>query len=182
MISSFHFIVLIFTSNALFGQPGKVLVYDTYHNHYDLSKEYSELLSDTAKIVVNTKEISSTTLSKAYGLLLLFPKTKLNVSEKMAIVDFLNSGGSLLLVFDEGKRTPFNRINDVISSFGIEVTEYDLPYLHNCGAMAPRSNICANQREIPYSGGRAVIGGTAISKVLMEGDFVHSAYVELDAG
>jgi hypothetical protein len=36
----------------------------------------------------------------------------------------------------------------------------DTPYLHNCGAIAKAGEINSADREIPYSGGRAVEGGT----------------------
>jgi hypothetical protein len=42
----------------------------------------------------------------------------------------------------------------------------DLPYLHNCGGIATAGEINRAEREIPYSGGRAVEGGTPFAFVL----------------
>ncbi len=53
----------------------------------------------------------------------------------------------------------------MIAPFGLKLTP-DLPYLHNCGGIAKAGAINQADREIPYSGGRAVEGGTPFAYVL----------------
>ena len=50
-------------------------------------------------------------------------------------------------------------MNTIISPFGMRLTP-DTEYLHNSGAIAKAGEINAADREIPFSGGRAVEGGT----------------------
>lgn len=171
-------------AGQVFSQTTKTLIYDTDHKNYDVSEAYPDLLPDSISAVIQRSEqgITDSLLNGKFGLLLFFPQIGLADVEKQSVLRFLKKGGSLFLVFDEGKRTPFNGINDLIAPFGIELTEHDLPYVHNCGAIAEAGDVCKERREIPYSGGRAVIGGRIISKVYMEGDHVHSAYVNTSAG
>jgi hypothetical protein len=84
--------------------------------------------------------------------------------EKKAIVDFVRGGGSLLVVMDEERRTSLDAtgINDVIGPLGFELSA-DSEYLHNAGAVAKAGAINRGDRELPYSGGRAVAGGTAFA-------------------
>ncbi|MEM7548575.1 MAG: hypothetical protein AAF363_02810 [Bacteroidota bacterium] len=171
-------------ANSAYSQASKILVYDAAHKNYDVSKAYPDLLPDDMAATIERSEesITDSLLNGKFGLLLFFPQIGLDLNEKQAILSFLEDGGSLFLVFDEEKRTPFNGINHIIAPFGIELTEQDLPYLHNCGAIADVGDVCKDRREIPYSGGRAVLGGEVISKVYMEGDHVHSAYVNTSNG
>src|SRR5262249_10276955 len=68
-------------------------------------------------------------------------------------------GGALLLVLDEETRQSLatTGVNDLIARFGVKLTP-DTPYLHNCGAGATAGEFIKADREIPYSGGRAVGG------------------------
>ena len=50
-------------------------------------------------------------------------------------------------------------MNDLIAPFGLALTA-DTDYLHNCGALAKAGIINKADREVPFSGGRAVNGGT----------------------
>ncbi|MEO1053480.1 MAG: DUF4350 domain-containing protein [Bacteroidota bacterium] len=178
--------ILLITSYSVYGQsqPGKVLLYDTYHKNYDVSNAYPDLLSKQSGASIKTSNVpfNDSLLRTAHSLLLFFPQIGLDDREKEAVVRFLEKGGSLLLVFDEEKRTPFNGINEIIAPFDIQLTESDIPYVHNCGAIAQAGKVCKARREIPYSGGRAVIGGEMISTVYVDDPYVHSAYVETKAG
>ena len=84
--------------------------------------------------------------------------------EKQTVIGFVERGGSILAVIDEEVRTPLlpNGMNDILRHFGLEFTG-DTTYLHNCGARAVTSVINASDRDLPYSGGRAVKGGTVFA-------------------
>lgn len=187
-IRSNSFLILVFTfqfltcSYSTFAQH-KTVLFDIYHSNFPGGADlFAELLSETdTEFQVNSEQITSEALADVDGFILYFPKTPISESEKEAIISFINMKGSLFLVFDEERRTPSNNINDIIKPFGLELTE-NLPYVHNCGAIAEKSEVCAGRREIPFSGGRGVIGGNVISKVYMEGDHVHSAYQVLENG
>jgi len=81
--------------------------------------------------------------------------------ETATIVDWIRSGGALLVVIDEERRTPLleDGVNQLLAPFGMRFTA-DTDYLHNCGAIARPGEIHRQTLEIPYSGGRAVEGGT----------------------
>jgi hypothetical protein len=55
--------------------------------------------------------------------------------------------------------------NDLIEPFGLRLTG-DTEYLHNTGAIAKAGAIHAADRQVPYSGGRAVEGGDAFAHQL----------------
>ena len=167
----------ILLSSAL-GQEKKTLVFDTFHGQNPKNgKVFNNLLPDSLSVIeIDSLEINDRVLEEKFGLIIYMPTKAFQDSEKQAIIAFIRSGGSLLLIFDEKRRTPLNGINDIISPFGIELTD-DIPYIHNCGAIAEKNEVCAERRELPYSGGRSIKGGNVISKVYMEGDYVHCAYV-----
>lgn len=161
-----------------FGQEKKTLVFDTFHGQNAKRGEiFNSLLAanSLATIEIDSTEITKSMLKGKYGLILFGPKEILK-SEKQAVVKFIKSGGSILIIVDQERRTPLYGINDIISPFGIELTD-DILSPHNCGAIAEKSEVCAERREIPYSGGRSVKGGHVISKVYMDGNYTHSAYV-----
>jgi len=88
-----------------------------------------------------------------------------------------------MVVAEETRRTPLEEygINDIVKPFGLEYGE-ETPVRNNCGAIALRSAICKERLELPYSGGRIINGGTALSIVNDEGGYQHMAYVELKNG
>ena len=97
-----------------------------------------------------------------YRLLVLrVPTLEFKADERAAIVDFVRKGGSLMLAFDEERRAPLatTGVNDLIAPFGMKLTD-DTEYLHNNGAIAKKGTIHVADREVPFSGGRAVEGGT----------------------
>jgi hypothetical protein len=164
-------------------QQKKEIIFDTFHGQSPRNAEvFSSLLPKRANaaISVNSSEINDETLRDKEAIVLFSLTKPLAKGEKQAITKYLRSGGSMLLIFDEERRTSLNGvgINDVIAPFGISLTA-DAPVRHNCGAIAEKSEVCAGKRELPYSGGRSVKGGTVISKVNDEGNYVHSAYTVL---
>ncbi len=171
---------------VVFGQNCKTMVYDAFHGQNPRNGEvFNKLLpNDSSSVIeINSKEIGDSTFKDKYGLILFSPTKTFLDKEKLAIVKYLQSGGSLLLIFDEERRTSLNGvgINDIIIPFGIEFTD-DAPVRHNCGAIADSSFICAGKRELPYSGGRSIKGGNVISKVNYEGNYIHCAYLKTPAG
>jgi hypothetical protein len=108
---------------------------------------------------------SSTNLARdsLAGVRLLYlraPTAAFAPEEKAAVIEYVREGGALLLVLDEEQRTSLDTgVNDLIVPFGMRLTA-DTEYLHNCGAIARAGEINRGDREIPFSGGRAVEGGT----------------------
>jgi hypothetical protein len=92
------------------------------------------------------------------------PSKEFPVHERDSIVAFVNGGGSLLLVLDEERRQSLEKtgVNNLITPFGMRLTP-DTEYLHNTGAIATAGEINKADREVPFSGGRAVEGGTAFA-------------------
>lgn len=176
-------LALIMSAPSLTAQQKKEIIFDTVHGQNARNAEvFNGLLpkNSNATISVNTAEINDDTLKDKEAIILFSLTRPLTHAEKSAIVQYLRSGGSMVLIFDEERRTPLNGvgINDVITPFGMSLTA-DAPVRHNCGAIAGKSEVCAAKRELPYSGGRSIKGGTVISKVNDEGDYVHSAYAIL---
>jgi hypothetical protein len=126
--------------------------------------------------------IDKSMLKKKHSLVIFSPTKPFQEEEKQVIKKFLKRGGSMLLIFDEERRTPLNvGVNDFIRSFGVELTN-NTPVRHNCGAIAESSEVCAERRELPYSGGRSITGGKVISRVNDDGNYIHSAYTRLRQG
>jgi hypothetical protein len=114
-----------------------------------------------ARIVDSSAPITPDTLKGCRVLVLRMPVQEIKADESAAIAGFVRSAGSLLLAFDEERRAPLatTRVNDVIAPFGMRLTD-DTEYLHNTGAIAKSGAINRADREVPFSGGRAVEGGT----------------------
>jgi len=137
-------------------------------------------------VVKNPGEITPLTLD-GVRLLELGLRTRGFVeAEIKAVTAFVKQGGSLLVIIDEERRSKLlpNGINMILSEFGMEFTP-DVEYLHNCGALAKAGAINKADREVVYSGGRAVEGGTPFAWRLDEKGKpaeVYGAYVELENG
>jgi hypothetical protein len=105
--------------------------------------------------------MSAASLQRTRVLYLRAPSKTFSKDEKASIVDFVTSGGSLLLVLDEEKRQSLatTGVNDFLSSFGMRLTP-DTPYIPNAGAIAKAGESNRADRELPYDGGRSIEGGT----------------------
>jgi hypothetical protein len=110
---------------------------------------------------VSTAPPTAAALAGVRALYLRAPSTPIAPETRAAIVAFVRQGGSLLLVMDENRRQDIAVVgaNDLIAPFGMTLTP-DTPYVHNCGAIAKAGEIHRVDLEVPYSGGRAVEGGT----------------------
>ena len=128
--------------------------------------------------------ITAETLAGARLLYLRAPSTEFTDAEAAAVVAFVKGGGSLLLVLDEERRQSLDKtkVNNLISPFGMKLTP-DTEYLHNNGAVAKTGEINKADRQVPFSGGRAVEGGTPFAYQLdKDGKPSHpfGAYSRLD--
>jgi hypothetical protein len=105
--------------------------------------------------------LTSAALKGATALYLRTPTRPYSDEEKRVAVDFVSAGGSLLVVMDEDRNSPLapSGLNDILKPIGFELTG-DSEYLHNTGAVAKAGVINAADRELPFSGGREVRGGT----------------------
>jgi len=141
------------------------LVYDLGHGQTSVITQMSEMGRKLGFEIDPVSGPLTTEVLRGARLLYLRAPTKAYAQdEKKAIVDFVRGGGSLLVVMDEERRTSLDAtgINDVIEPLGFELSA-DAEYLHNAGALAKAGPINAADRELPYSGGRAVAGGTAFA-------------------
>jgi hypothetical protein len=145
------------------GQASSVRIYaDQAHGQGPVAPPYNTIAAKlNAEIVGQTAPITAEALKGFRLLFIRVPGLEITDAERTAIVDFVKGGGSLLLAFDEERRAPLakTRVNEVIEPLGLKLTD-DTPYIHNIGAIARKGTINAADRELPYSGGRAVEGGT----------------------
>ena len=116
------------------------------------------------EIRTSADTITAKVLEGARILYLRAPSAEFTAAETEAIVAFVKGGGSLLLVLDEERRQSLDKtgVNNLVRPFGMRLT-LDTEYLHNTGAIAKAGEINKADREVPFSGGRAVEGGTAFA-------------------
>jgi len=141
------------------------VVYDLGHGQTSVSTQIPELGGKLGfQVEPAPGPLTAEVLRGAHLLCLRAPTKPYADNEKKAIIDFVRGGGSLLVVMDEERRTSLDAtgINDVIGPLGFELSA-DSEYLHNTGALAKAGPINRADREVPYSGGRAVAGGTAFA-------------------
>jgi hypothetical protein len=156
---------LVAFSTAWAGQaaPAKTRIYsDHAHGELPLPPPYDALAAKLGVEFVQHKTPITAEGLKGYRLLMLrAPSQEITADEAKAIIDFVTQGGSLVLIQDEERRQKLEvtKANDVLAPFGLRLTG-DTPYRHNTGGLAKKGAINAADREIPYSGGRAVEGGT----------------------
>jgi hypothetical protein len=140
---------------------GSRLYYDTAHGQIGPEPDLAEIGSRVGfHVTSNSQPLTPEALKPVRALYLRAPSREFSRAEQDTVIDFVKRGGSLLVVVDEERRQPLasTGINDVLQPFGMKLTP-DTPYLHNCGAIAKAGEINASDREIPFSGGRAVEGG-----------------------
>ena len=130
--------------------------------------------------------IAPETIRGSQLIYLRAPNQAFQSSEKQALISFVKAGGSLLLVLDEEERQKLAvvGVNDVIEPFGLKLSG-DTPRIVNTGAVARSGEINKADREIPYDGGREVLGGTPFAYQLdREGKAAQpsAAYVRVEHG
>jgi hypothetical protein len=138
------------------------IYFDRAHGEFDPPGEMQGIGSRLGYTLETAKgEITPEALKGGRLVYLRAPNGTFTQLEKTAIVQFVKNGGSLLLVLDEEQRQSLAKtgVNDIIAPFGMKLTG-DTPQIDNIGAIAKAGEINHADREIPYDGGRAVIGGT----------------------
>jgi hypothetical protein len=141
------------------------LVFDLAHGATSVPAQFEALGKTLALEIQLVREpLTRGTLGSARLLYLRTPTKPYQDEEKKAIIEFVREGGSLLVVLDEERNTALDAsgINDILEPLGFELTA-DTEYLHNTGAIAKAGPINSTDRELPFSGGRAVQGGTAFA-------------------
>jgi hypothetical protein len=147
------------------GAAAHRVVYDLGHGQTSVITQMPEIGTKLGfDVDPASGPLTTETLRGARLLYLRSPTKPYADDEKKAVIEFVRGGGSLLVVFDEERRTPLaaTGINDILSPLGLSLTE-DTEYLHNAGALAKAGAVNRADRELPYSGGRAVKGGTAFA-------------------
>jgi hypothetical protein len=140
-----------------------------------------------AELRVTTQPLSKETLKDVRTLVLFAPLEPVEAAEAQAVVEFVQQGGGLMIGTDEDRRQNLSktRLNDVMAPFNMKFTA-DTPYIHNRGAAAAAGRIHPGLREVPYSGGRAVEGGTAFSFILepdgTPSKNAHASWMEVPGG
>ena len=175
--------------DLLCAQPtGRVrVVFDQAHGEQPPPAQLDSVAKKlNLEIQPSAEPITTKVLEGARILYLRAPSGEFTASEADAIVAFVKGGGSLLLVLDEERRQPLQKtgVNNFIAPFGMKLTP-DTEYLHNTGAIAKAGEINKADREVPYSGGRAVEGGTPFAFQLdKDGKPSHpfAAYKRVDNG
>jgi hypothetical protein len=135
---------------------------DQAHGQEPLLAPYGPIAIKLRAAIVAIETPATARALKGCRLLLLrVPLQEIKPDEREAMVAFVREGGSLLLAFDEERRAPLEttHVNDVIAPFGLKLTA-DTEYLHNTGAIVKKGDISGADREVPFSGGRAVEGGS----------------------
>ena len=138
------------------------LLFDQAHGQQPPPPQLTEVATKLGvDVQTSTGPITPETLKGAGILFLRAPSGEFTPSETEAIVAFVKGGGALFLVLDEERRQSLEktRVNAVLAPFGMKLTP-DTEYLHNTGAIAKTGEINTADREVPFSGGRAVEGGT----------------------
>ena len=163
------------------------LVFDQAHGEQPPPGQLS-VVATTLGLEVQTsaEPITARVLDTARILYLRAPSTEFTSAEATAIVAFVKTGGSLLLVLDQERRQSLEktRVNDLIRPFGMRLTP-DTEYVPNTGAVAKAGEINKADRELPYDGGRAVEGGTPFAFQLDKTgkpSQPYGAYVRADNG
>lgn len=180
------FLIVSGSVTVLQAQKSKEMVFDTFHGQNPkIATTFQGLLPTRLKTnIISTQQLITDSLLIGKHAIIVFTPTKpFGSDEKETIVKYLKNGGSLLLICDEERRMKLAEVgvNDIVKPFGIEFTA-DAPVRHNCGAIAEKSLICSDRRELPYSGGRSIMGGEIVSRVNDEGNYIHCAYKTIGNG
>ncbi|QDU09705.1 hypothetical protein [Gimesia aquarii] len=140
---------------------GNVLYYDRAHGEGLANGLETMARNHNFAVKISDQPISSKSLKNVQLLYIRGPSQTFSTEEKAAIVEFIQSGGAFLLVMDEERRMPLQKtgVNEILKPFNMKLTA-DTEYLHNCGAIAKAGLINRADRELPFSGGRAIEGGT----------------------
>jgi hypothetical protein len=177
-LQSITVLVTLLSSAALYAQPPSAARICADPHGQAPPAAYASIAAKLgAEIVQLAAPVTATSLERCRVLLMQVPNQEIKADERDAIVGFVRAGGSLLVAFDEERRAPLDppRVNELIAAFGMKLTG-DTEYLHNTGAIAKKGTINAADRELPFSGGRAVEGGTPFGWQLDQGGNAGQSY------
>jgi hypothetical protein len=178
---------IIFCAQVSLAADSKQIYFDTAHGEFPWPPQMEQIGKDVGyRLKAGRGAITPDALAGSQLLYLRAPKTALQDSEKQAIISFVKAGGSLLVVLDEEahQKLAVVGVNDVIEPFGLKLSG-DTPHIVNTGAIAKAGEINKADREVPYDGGRQVIGGTPFAWQLDRDGHPaqpYAAYVKLDNG
>lgn len=177
------------SSHALaLGAAGtKQIYFDTAHGEARWPSQMEEIGGRLSyRLEHGTGRITPEALRDSQLVYLRAPNQAFQDSEKQAIIAFVKTGGSLLVVLDEEQRQKLAvvGVNDIIAPFGLKLSG-DTPHIVNTGAVAKAGEINKADREVPYDGGRQVFGGTPFAYQLdRDGKPAqpYAAYAKLEGG
>jgi hypothetical protein len=156
------FCLISISGIAAHGADPVRLVYDQAHGELPPPEPMSAMARKLGlEMETSARPIDAKALEGVRILYLRAPSEQFTAAESESIVAFVKGGGSLFLVLDEERRQSLEKtgVNNLIAPFGIRLAP-DTEYLHNCGGIAKAGEVNKADREIPFSGGRAVEGGT----------------------
>ena len=123
----------------------------------------------SADLATTSEPLTAATLKDVDVLAVMLPQTPFDDAAIASLAAFVRGGGALLVITDEEARAKVKlaemRLNEIIGPFGLKLTG-DTPDAHNCGALAAAGPVNPVTREIPFSSGRAVEGGTGFAFTL----------------
>lgn len=163
------------------------LLYDQAHGEQPLPDPMNGIAKKLGlEMQTSTQPLNAAVLKGVHLLYIRAPTQEFGAAETEAVVAFVKGGGCLFLALDEERRQSLEktRVNTLITPFGLRLTP-DNEYLHNCGGIAKAGEINKADREVPFSGGRTVEGGTPFAFQLdKEGKPAQpfGAYKRLDNG
>lgn len=159
-------------------KPGSVLL---VHSGPPLISDLATALG--ARVAPAVNPLAAEQLAGATALVIAGPSQPFGDAERSAIHGFVERGGSLLVIVDDDRRQPraLEIANPLLAPFGLEFTA-SIPYIHNVGAVTIVGPISREKRELPYSGGRAVKGGTPLSLIQDTEQLAHAAFAEHPSG
>jgi hypothetical protein len=142
-----------------------------------------------AELATTKEPLTPATLKDVAVLAILMPVVAFDDATIAAVTDYVKSGGALLVVVDEEGRAVIKlaqmRTNELIAPLGLNFTG-DTPEPHNVGVIAPPGPVNSVAREVPYSGGREVLGGTGYAFIVdakgQPGPRAQAAFVTLPRG
>lgn len=174
-----------------------VLLFDKSHGQCqggsytaDVVPDYEKMAAENgAEFVINEDQpLNEATLAGVDVVLMLSPlqhdlQKNISDEEAVALVNFINRGGSLIVFVDEEAHRVLledYNINAVTKPFGVEFG-YDNKIAFNNGAVSFENEIFKGRYEVPCTGMRSIKGGVPASVCMDEG-YLHASYVELESG
>jgi hypothetical protein len=136
-----------------------------------------------AQVSYQKTAITSKDLAKCDLLFIHIPSSKFSPEEVKAIREYLQKGGSLLLVMDADYWSTLaqTNVNDLVSPYGITYKN-DNPDSKTSGGYTKSGPITAKQLTIPYHGARIIAGGTPFCFSKQTRDNPFGIYKELKNG